>query len=420
MLKEYIEKIPCLAVFLKPASWQRKWKTIKTDEEGNIVWETFRDFFLEMTYLERATSEEPTREGPSLTMTKDEAEEKTATTNDYDEPVVEQKTAEGAGNQEEKEEKQEEEVKEEEEEQDKEQEGVVETTLNEESKTEKGEKDTVLTLDDIKDMNSENALEKYADNFSQNGKYLQEIRYRERVLMIRKEKYGAMDDSVVASCAELVRLCNSHAMKCLNQKKYSTTHDLLQESMLLTSKEGILGLSEEEDTRTRLPLRALTLSNLGCLFKEKGELRISLKHLTAALKIELKNPYCDNPARSHLNLCAVLSQLGQHRRALRHGLCALELIDFDTRKEQDDNNGDEGKNDNEESGNASLKAITHYNIAVECEHCNDVNKAMQHYNEAYTCAKAAMGKDHPMTKGFQRSKDAFKEVYDRKKPRNHT
>ena len=34
----------------------------------------------------------------------------------------------------------------------------------------------------------------------------------------------------------------------------------------------------------------------------------------------------DNPAGTHLNLCATLSQLGRHQPALEHAQCALELL----------------------------------------------------------------------------------------------
>jgi predicted metal-dependent HD superfamily phosphohydrolase len=34
----------------------------------------------------------------------------------------------------------------------------------------------------------------------------------------------------------------------------------------------------------------------------------------------------DNPACTHLNLCAILSRLDRHRHALEHCMCALELI----------------------------------------------------------------------------------------------
>jgi hypothetical protein len=51
-----------------------------------------------------------------------------------------------------------------------------------------------------------------------------------------------------------------------------------------------------------------------------------LKYLTKTLRIESKIPTADNPGDTHLNMCAVLSQLGRHAQALEHAQSALILL----------------------------------------------------------------------------------------------
>jgi hypothetical protein len=55
-------------------------------------------------------------------------------------------------------------------------------------------------------------------------------------------------------------------------------------------------------------------------------------YLLRALAIEEKTRGCDNPAGTHLNICAILSQLNRHVPALRHAKCAIELLKFEEKE----------------------------------------------------------------------------------------
>ena len=50
------------------------------------------------------------------------------------------------------------------------------------------------------------------------------------------------------------------------------------------------------------------------------------------MAIEEKTRGCDNPAGTHLNICAILSQLNRHVPALRHAKCAIELLKFEEKE----------------------------------------------------------------------------------------
>mmetsp|Transcript_88821 Transcript_88821/g.236464 ORF Transcript_88821/g.236464 Transcript_88821/m.236464 type:complete len:109 (-) Transcript_88821:23-349(-) len=63
---------------------------------------------------------------------------------------------------------------------------------------------------------------------------------------------------------------------------------------------------------------AITYNNMSCLFKRKGLLKTSLGYAEKALKLETQSSKVDNPACTHLNLCAILSCLGRHQHALEH------------------------------------------------------------------------------------------------------
>merc|ERR1719191_1933899 len=74
-------------------------------------------------------------------------------------------------------------------------------------------------------------------------------------------------------------------------------------------------------------LLAVTCNNLGCYYKKVGKFHGALSYLRRALKMEVELK-ADQVTLSgtHLNLCAVLSKLEKHDKAVQHALCALELM----------------------------------------------------------------------------------------------
>jgi tetratricopeptide (TPR) repeat protein len=91
-------------------------------------------------------------------------------------------------------------------------------------------------------------------------------------------------------------------------------------------------LTDENDR-----IRAVTFNNYACLFRRTKKLRSALTYLEKALEIEYKclnnsDEAVDeclvisNPCDIHLNICAILSQMGKHELALQHSMKALILI----------------------------------------------------------------------------------------------
>ena len=72
--------------------------------------------------------------------------------------------------------------------------------------------------------------------------------------------------------------------------------------------------------------KAATFNNLACYYRRQGKLHAALAYLQKSLKIESKLSNVQNPADTHINVCAVLSQLGKHTAALEHAQTALILL----------------------------------------------------------------------------------------------
>ena len=85
-------------------------------------------------------------------------------------------------------------------------------------------------------------------------------------------------------------------------------------------------------------MRAITYNNFACYFRKNNQLRNALTYLEMALELEYRcinqedsTPVAEslivsNPTEIHLNICAILSQLGKHELALHHAMKALILI----------------------------------------------------------------------------------------------
>ena len=85
----------------------------------------------------------------------------------------------------------------------------------------------------------------------------------------------------------------------------------------------------------------MTYNNFACIFRRTKKLRSALSYLEKALEIEYNYLHfseqsvddclqISNPCDIHLNICAILSQMGKHELALQHAMKALILIQDDT------------------------------------------------------------------------------------------
>jgi tetratricopeptide (TPR) repeat protein len=86
---------------------------------------------------------------------------------------------------------------------------------------------------------------------------------------------------------------------------------------LLKRAEGLARGSE---------MKSAVLNNLGCYYKKVGKPRLALMYLEKARDIESKDPSAKTIAKTHLNYCAILSELGKHSEALVHVMKAVVML----------------------------------------------------------------------------------------------
>lgn len=102
--------------------------------------------------------------------------------------------------------------------------------------------------------------------------------------------------------------------------------------------------------------KATAYNNLACYYRKTGKPKVALSFFQSALHIEKEVAGPGSIADTHLNICAVLSQLNKHDAALLHGTNAVALIQ-EMLLEEGSLTGER----------ASVLAVAYHNIGVEQE-----------------------------------------------------
>lgn len=130
----------------------------------------------------------------------------------------------------------------------------------------------------------------------------------------------------------------------------------------------------------------MTFNNMACYYRRVGKLRTALKFLEQALNIEGRLNKIDTQADTHLNICAVLSQLNKHELALNHAMSAVILLQEDLLIKTM-SGGDEQEKEEESKKNKTNKdrksvlAIAYHNMGVEQEFLRSYHAAILSYKK---------------------------------------
>ena len=167
-------------------------------------------------------------------------------------------------------------------------------------------------------------------------------------------------------------------------------------------------LTEEGDK-----YRAVTYNNFACIFRRTKKLRSALSYLEKALEIEYNYLHFSdesvddclqvlNPTDIHLNICAILSQMGKHELALQHSMKALILIQDEliTKISLQDQMATEGADVKKPEDRLTVLCIAYHNIAVEQEFLKQYQASLNSYAKAAQSAHKYLGADHPMTQNM--------------------
>merc|ERR1719262_1929945 len=150
------------------------------------------------------------------------------------------------------------------------------------------------------------------------------VRCLESVLRQEQATVQQMQDTVLSTLFERLAVgYNTLGMKHLKDGQTDVSCKFFEKAEALTDPANL-----HMNPESRLVLRAVTYNNMGCFYKSMSKLHTALQYLRKAQTMEERsNGKCQNPAGTHLNLCALLSQMGKHQEALQHAERARKLLE---------------------------------------------------------------------------------------------
>jgi tetratricopeptide (TPR) repeat protein len=219
-------------------------------------------------------------------------------------------------------------------------------------------------------------------SLQEQGRYLEALECMERGLVLRQHFFGAESDEVWRACKTVGEMCNLLAMTYLQQDDFAMVLELLKKAEILTERDQAG--------------RAVTFNNLACYYRRQGKLHSALSYMQKALRIESRLEKVDNPADTHLNMCAVLSQLGRHAGALEHAQSALILLQEELFSGAVGGDGMVSPVA-QKVDRVAVLAIAYHNIGVEQEFLKRLDQSLHSYRKGVEIAETHLGHDHGIT-----------------------
>lgn len=173
----------------------------------------------------------------------------------------------------------------------------------------------------------------------------------------------------------------------------------------INSALDLLKKSEELCENNELG-QAMTFNNMACYYRRIGKMRTALNFLQRALTIESRLQRPETQADTHLNICAVLSQLNKHELALNHAMSAVILLqEMILRKkldpagaaEDDDDEGVPMPVNGSNKDKVAVLAIAYHNMGVEQEFLRSYPAAILSYKKAVNFAEKNLGAQDGIT-----------------------
>ncbi|EAR85352.3 ubiquitin carboxyl-terminal hydrolase family protein (macronuclear) [Tetrahymena thermophila SB210] len=258
------------------------------------------------------------------------------------------------------------------------------------------------------------ALQSKLDAYQKSGKYVEGIGLMEKILALKKEQFGEESTEFKKGIEKLCQLLNMSAMIYLEMEQFDKSLEQLR-------KAEMLQMNSQK-------MKAVTFNNMACYYRRTNKLRTALNYLINALEIEIKLDDNDvSLADTHLNLCAVLSQLDRHDEALEHSMLSIIMLQdemlsqtlkfYKTQSQnQQQNEPALKKRKIVTDDRIAVLAIAYHNLGVEFEHLKRDDESIKLYMKAYGIANTYLGIQHSvvkkMEKVMQKAKD---QQYEKKK-----
>jgi len=200
----------------------------------------------------------------------------------------------------------------------------------------------------------------------------------------REEKRDEKKDDIWASEKAHAQRLLAEAAAISDKGEESKALPLLVEALDVSRGAASKGRA------SRLVLRTDVYCAIAGIFWKLGRLDEALARLEAAFCCSDRLPANMGRRKGevHLDLCALLSQRGEHERALEHAERAVEAVGEGIQLTK-------GKKATRQRYEAL--SIAQHNVAVEMEHLGRLDAAVEVYREAATTAASCLGPEDPVS-----------------------
>ena len=243
------------------------------------------------------------------------------------------------------------------------------------------------------------------------GNYKRTLEFMEHAFLVRQQIYGAQSGEIFNARHELGCMCNHIAKVYLPKAKHNRNFiaNLLKKAELYFDHH-------------QLKDRAITCNNLACLARLNNDLFGALRCTQQALELE-KQLKSQNPkiffssADSHMNQCAILSEIGNHESALDHAAAAIGDLHYELGVKisneylesslSEDHSTSPSVNlsldkNTKRNSRFEILAVAYFNLAAEQEHLKLYDECIISYKKSVEIAIEYLGHQHSTTKKLQR------------------
>jgi tetratricopeptide (TPR) repeat protein len=214
--------------------------------------------------------------------------------------------------------------------------------------------------------------------------------------LAQMENSGSARTAAQRTYEEMVAMLNSSGMQALAEG----LHDEALKFLMIAKDVVTADARSGYDTTAKLiepdlqgQLKAVTLNNIGCFYKNTGRPHLALQYCYSALDIEREMGDGLSMSSTHLNLCSILSAMKRHSDAYDHAQSALQLVEA-CNPTADGTPG--------QPAGISLRAVAYHNMAVQLEAMNMLHKAVHMLAMGSEAARSELGPDNTITVSLEK------------------
>ncbi|KAL4508557.1 hypothetical protein ABPG72_003861 [Tetrahymena utriculariae] len=217
--------------------------------------------------------------------------------------------------------------------------------------------------------------------------------------LVLKAKEFLDDDKYNYMFETVIKVLNKDSVESLNENNWEKCSQILNVCDDLTQphKYGFF-----------VEMRALSLNNQGCMYKRMQDYEKALACFQKALYLQIQQESKLYLGYTHLNLSAILNQIGDHKQALSHAKKSVIQLHKEFQEYQKENKDIQLLKQMEGYIDVCNNlALAFYNVAVEEEFFNNVDMATLNYENALTFSEENLGLTHHMTNKFRETLNEF-------------